>query len=494
MDRIALLAGGGRLPLLIADGVIKRGGRVHIVGIEGEAGADIARFPHTWVNWGQVGRMISVLRAEADAMVIAGSVRRPDLWKLRPDWSFFLSLPQILGMMAGGDDSVLSRVVRFFEAKGIKVRGAHEVAPDLLVLDGPAGALSLDSQARVDAQLGFAVRAALGPLDAGQAVVVADGRVLAIEGAEGTDAMLTRVAASRTGAAVASRSGVLAKGPKPGQELRVDMPAVGPRTIENVAAAGLAGLAVEAGAVLMLDRGEAVDVADSIGIAVEGLAGGLHRSANEAAPVAPSTTASPSPLWGGVRCGGNPDIGGSAIPPTLSLPHVAPKARLRRDGGGDAGPLGRLHSTNVNRSQSSPEIRVVGSVRPDPRALADMEKGVAAVVLLAPFDAGKAVVVARAYVLAIAAAEPALALLERVRALRQWGVGARRRIGVLVCQAGADGTRTAASLEKLLKAAAAAGLAGIAITGPSAQLAAFDRAGAVADGLGLFLVMRETQP
>jgi DUF1009 family protein len=143
---------------------------------------------------------------------------------------------------------------------------------------------------------------------------------------------------------------------------------------------------------------------------------------------------------------------------------------------------------------SGPDIRVVGSVRPDPRALADMEKGVAAVVLLAPFDAGKAVVVARAYVLAIAASEPALALLERVRALRQWGVGARRRIGVLVCQAGADGTRTAASLEKLLEAAAAAGLAGIAITGPSAQLAAFDRAGAVADRLGLFLVMRETQP
>ncbi|HEX5957106.1 MAG TPA: UDP-2,3-diacylglucosamine diphosphatase LpxI, partial [Hyphomicrobiaceae bacterium] len=279
MRRIGILAGGGRLPSLIADGVLQRGGSVRIVAIEGEAGPDIARYPHTWVNWGQVGCMISVLRAEADAMVIAGSVRRPDLWKLRPDWGFFLSLPQILGMMVGGDDSVLSRVVRFFEAKGIEVRGAHEVAPDLLVLGGPAGALSLDSQTHADARLGFAVRAALGPLDAGQAVVVADGRVLAIEGAEGTDAMLTRVAALRTGASLLSRSGVLAKGPKPGQELRVDMPAVGPRTIENVAAAGLAGLAVEAGAVLMLDRGEAVHVADSIGIAFEGLAGEVERAA-----------------------------------------------------------------------------------------------------------------------------------------------------------------------------------------------------------------------
>ena len=170
--------------------------------------------------------MVSTLRKRADALVIVGGVRRPDLWKLRPDWGFFVSLPQILEMMAGGgDDSVLSRVVRFFEAKGIAVRGAHEVAPGLLALGGPAGALSLDRQGHADAELGFAVRAALGPLDAGQAVVVADGRVLAIEGAEGTDAMLRRVADLRGSGATARRaSGVLAKGPKPGQELRVDMP------------------------------------------------------------------------------------------------------------------------------------------------------------------------------------------------------------------------------------------------------------------------------
>jgi lipid-A-disaccharide synthase len=418
--RIGILAGGGRLPLTIAESVIARGGSVHIVAIEGEADASVARFPHTWVNWGQVGRMVATLRERADALVIAGGVRRPDLWKLRPDLGFFLSLPQILQMLAGGDDSVLSRVVRFFEAKGIVVRGAHEVAPDLLTLGGPAGALALDGQGRADAELGFAVRAALGPLDAGQAVVVAGGKVLAIEGAEGTDAMLARVAGLRGANGGGQHSGVLAKGPKPGQELRVDMPAIGPRTVAAAADAGLAGLAVEAGAVLLLDRAEAVEAADTRGLAVEGLA---HAAV--------------------------PQVGPTMVDP--------------------------------------PPVRVAGRLHPARRDETDIAKGLAAVERLAPFDTGQAVVVSRAYVLAIAAAEPASAMLDRTRALRQWGVGAKRRVGVLTCRAGA-----AAGAEALLHGAAAAGLAGVAVTGPPAALAAFETPGAIAaaDSDGLVLVTR----
>jgi lipid-A-disaccharide synthase len=421
-DRIGILAGGGRLPLMIAESVLARGGSVHIVAIEGEAEASVERLPHTWVNWGQVGRMVSLLRTHADAMVIAGSVRRPDLWKLRPDWGFVVSIPRILEMMAGGDDSVLSRVVRFFEAKGIVVRGAHEVAPDLLAGAGPAGALSLDRQGRGDAGLGFAVRGALGPLDAGQAVAVAGGKVLAIEGAEGTDAMLARVAALRGAGASAARGGVLAKGPKPGQELRVDMPAIGPRTVTAAADAGLAGVAVEAGAVLLLDRAEAVQAADTSGIAVEGL------------PQAPSPQ-----------------------------PHAGPCA--------------------------SAPLRSIGRLQPDERGVADIDKGLATVARLAPFETGKAVVVARAYILAIAAAEPSAAMLERTRALRQWGVGARRRVGVLACHADAVGGDSK-SVEALLGQAGAAGLAGVAVTGPQEALAAVESAGAMADRNGLFLVTR----
>jgi len=474
--RIGILAGGGRLPLTIAESVIERGGSVHIVAIEGEADVAIARFPHTWVNWGQVGRMVSTLRKRADALVIVGGVRRPNLWKLRPDWGFLFSLPQILEMMAGGgDDSVLSRVVRFFEAKGITVRGAHEVAPGLLVLGGPAGALSLDRQGLADAELGFAVRAALGALDAGQAVVTEGGRVLAIEGAEGTDAMLRRIADLRGGRAGAAPGGVLAKGPKPGQELRVDMPAIGPRTVEGAAAAGLAGVAVEAGAVLLLDRTEAIAEADACGIAIEGLTSERDPAGKHGLQMEQGASRRvPSPLVGEGQGGGESQRQG--VPPT---PSPSPQG-----GGG---------SQRASEQRLRPAIRTAGGLQPDARGAADIDKGLVAIERLAPFGTGKAVVVSRAYILGVAAAEPTLDLLERTRALRQWGVGAKRRIGVVACRADL-GEWNAAGVTALLDKAAAAGLAGVAVTGTPEALAHFERAGALADRHGLFLSTRREQP
>jgi DUF1009 family protein len=425
--KIGILAGGGRLPAIIAESVLARGGSVHVVGIEGEADADIARFPHTWVNWGQLGRMVATLQnARADALVIVGSVRRPNLWKLRPDLGLVRSLPQILKMLAGGDDSVLSRVVRLFEAQGIEVRGAHEVAPELLAGDGPAGALPLDRQARADAELGFAVRTALAPLDAGQAVVTAEGRVLAIEGAEGTDAMLQRVAGLREMGKPPARSGVLAKGPKPGQELRVDMPTIGPRTVTLAADACLAGVAVEAGATLLLDRAEAVAIADTRGIAVEGLPKALSPAPQAAASADPTAT------------------------------------------------------------------RILGRLRPNARDEADIAKGLAAVACLAPFQAGEAVVVARAYILAIAGDEPARDVVVRTRGLRQWGLGTKRRLGVLAVRAAPAGS-TERGIEELFDQAAGAGLAGVVVAGPPKALADLASAGAAADRHGLFLATREEQ-
>jgi DUF1009 family protein len=275
MSRIGILAGGGRLPLTIAESLAARGEGVHIVAIEGEADPAVARFPHTWVNWGQIGRMVATLRGEgAEALVIAGTVRRPNLRHIRPDAGFFRSLPQIVAMLGGGDDSVLTRVVRFFERQGLRVSGVHEVVPELLAGAGSIARAPLADRERVDAEIGFAARRALAPVDTGQAVVVAEGRVLAIEGPEGTDAMLQRVAALGSGASRGLRRGVLAKGPKPGQERRVDLPAIGPRTVEQAAAAGLAAVVVEAGGLLVLDRAELIAAADAAGCAVHGLEAG----------------------------------------------------------------------------------------------------------------------------------------------------------------------------------------------------------------------------
>jgi lipid-A-disaccharide synthase len=425
MARIGILAGGGRLPLIVAESAAARGQSVHIVAIEGEADPAVAGFPHTWVNWGEIGRMVEALRGHGgEELVIAGSVRRPDLWRIRPDVGFFRSLPQILLLMAGGDDSVLTRVVHFFEKKGLTVRGAHEVAPDLLVGVGQIGAVALSPQDYVDAEIGFAVRRALAGLDAGQAVVVAAGKVLAIEGAEGTDPMLKRVAGlARPGATNAPR-GVLAKGPKPGQELRIDMPAIGPATVENALAAKLAGVVLEAGAVLVLDRGETVRRADASHMAVYGLAEGVRPA------------------------------------------EASARAEAGRSG------------------------RVIGRLQPNRRDAADIATGLAAVERLRPFDTGAATVVARAYILAIEAAEGLLPMLERISRLRQWGVGAKRRLGVLVQRAGAA-DRADVPLEALFTRAAAQGLAGIAVTGPGPSLAPYEAAARLADGAGLFLVLCE---
>jgi DUF1009 family protein len=281
---IGILAGGGRLPLLVGESVQQRGGRVHIIGIAGEADAAIARFPHSWVRWGEIGRLVQRLReAGCGELVIAGAVRRPHLRQLRPDVGLLSNLPQVLRLLAGGDDGVLTAVVRFFEGKGVRVVGAHQVAPDLLAASGTLGKVALGAAEHADARLGFAVRRALAPVDAGQAVVVAAGRVVAIEGVEGTDAMLQRVAARAT-EGMSGPAGVLTKGPKPRQELRVDMPVIGPGTIAQALAAGLKGVVVEAGAVLVVDKAAMLTSADAGACAVYGLARDRGRPQRLAAP------------------------------------------------------------------------------------------------------------------------------------------------------------------------------------------------------------------
>jgi DUF1009 family protein len=271
---VGILAGAGTLPREVAQHVAARGERVHIVAISGEADADFAAFPTTVVGWGQIGAMVRTLKsAGCTDLVIVGSVHRPDLAALRPDLGFWRSLPAILRIIAaGGDDSVLTRVVRFFEGHGFHVVAPGTAAPELIVGEGPLGRHSAPPEAHADVALGFDVVRALGPFDVGQAVVVARGRIMAIEGAEGTDAMLARVGAGRRGAEATGegRSGVLVKRPKPGQELRIDLPAIGPDTVRRAAEAGLAGIAVLAQGALAAQRAALCELADARGVFVQG--------------------------------------------------------------------------------------------------------------------------------------------------------------------------------------------------------------------------------
>jgi DUF1009 family protein len=265
---LAVIAGGGTLPSALADAAAAQGRAVHVIGIRGEADAKISRFPHTWLKWGEVGKLFATLEGlGCRDLVIIGSVSRPDLANVRFDFGAIKNLPFLLGLGVGGDDQVLSSVVRFLEGKGYRVYGAGEVAPELLAAEGTLGAKAPSPEDRADIEAGFRVVSALGRLDVGQAAVVVKGRVLAVEAAEGTNAMLARCDEMRKGAGRRrGLAGVLVKAPKPGQEERVDLPTIGPETVEMAAQAGLAGIAVAAGRVLIADRDATIAAAGQHGL------------------------------------------------------------------------------------------------------------------------------------------------------------------------------------------------------------------------------------
>jgi DUF1009 family protein len=275
-SRLGILAASGSLPIAVCEAAQAKGIEVFAVAIRGQASTDITRFPHRWLRLGEVGGMLNTLRdADCQQIVIVGALKRPDLWRVGMDFGFIWHLPTILGLTRGGDDTVLKRVIRFFEGQGFTVRGAHEIAPSLLAPSGPCGVHRPSVEHEGDIAHGLALLEALGPFDVGQSVVVARGHVLAIEAAEGTDEMLKRCGGlhqwGRQG-----RAGVLIKAPKTGQELRIDMPVIGPRTVENVAAAGLAGIAVMSGQVMIADQAEMISLADRNEIFVTGIDRAAH--------------------------------------------------------------------------------------------------------------------------------------------------------------------------------------------------------------------------
>ncbi len=229
-------------------------------------------------------------------MVIAGALRRPNLLKVRVDYGFFRAIRTVLRLTRGGDDSVLRRVVRFFEGEGFEVVGVDQVAPHLLARAGAFGAVAPSpAHTRAIARASGLLRA-LGAFDIGQGAVATEDRIIAVEGVRGTDAMLDGIRKEQTevpacGAANGSdlAGAVLVKLPKPGQEMRVDLPAIGPRTVERAHACGLAGIVVAAGRALVLERSEMIAMADARGLFV----GGID---DVAAPAAGTSSSAADPL------------------------------------------------------------------------------------------------------------------------------------------------------------------------------------------------------
>lgn len=260
------------MPLAVARAAVADGRPVHIVAIRGEADQSVEQYSHQWVSWGEIGAILRGLRQDdCREMVIIGSVTRPDLTAIKFDFGAILNLPRLLKLVvAGGDDAVLTNVVRFFEDKGHVVKGAHEIARDLVASVGTLSSAKPRRGDELDIVRGFQVVSTMGDYDIGQACVSAREHVIAVEAAEGTDRMLNRCGELRQwGKRVGrKRVGVLVKCPKPRQELRVDMPVIGTKTVELAAKAGLAGIAILAGKVMIADRAEMLALADAEGLFV----------------------------------------------------------------------------------------------------------------------------------------------------------------------------------------------------------------------------------
>jgi DUF1009 family protein len=266
---LGILAGGGRLPGQVAAAARAAGRSVFLIGLEGFADpAVLAPWPHEFVRILAAGRILAALREQGcEDLVLVGPVRRPSLLDLRPDAEGARILARIGRAAFAGDDGLLAAVVRVFAEEGFRILGAHEILNEAL---GPTGLLSHaapDAVALGDIRRGIAVARALGAIDVGQGCVVQQGIVLAVEAAEGTDAMLSRCAAL----AAPGRGGVLVKLVKPGQDRRTDLPTIGPETLRGAAEAGLRGVAFEAGGTILAERDATIGVADAAGLFLLGL-------------------------------------------------------------------------------------------------------------------------------------------------------------------------------------------------------------------------------
>lgn len=273
MSKLGLIAGGGALPVSVAARCEAEGRPVFLVRLAGFADPHLARYPGIDAGLAEIGKVLSALKkAGCTAVCFAGTVRRPDFKTLKPDLKGATLLPGIIAAATKGDDALLRKILSVFEAEGYAIQGADDILGGETLPRGALGRVQPTPEHLIDLKKALYVAKKTGELDIGQGAVVCDGLVLAVEAQEGTDAMLARVAGlpADLRGSMSARKGVLGKAPKPIQDLRVDMPVIGARTVEMAAAAGLAGVGGVAGKLILVDRAGLIETADRLGLFVWG--------------------------------------------------------------------------------------------------------------------------------------------------------------------------------------------------------------------------------
>jgi DUF1009 family protein len=269
--RLGIIAGGGDLPVKLAEHAYGSGREVFVLSLIGFGDAVLAaRFGGAEAALGEIGKAMKLLKeAACEEVVFAGTVKRPDLSALKMDLRGAALLPEILAVAGKGDDALLKVVLGAFEKAGFRVVGADDVLADLLAPAGSFGSREPSASDRVDLRAAAIAASQIGMADTGQGAVARGGVVIDTEKQDGTDAMLKRVADSLGSPSLGS-GGVLVKRPKPQQERRIDLPTIGVATVRNAHAAGLSGVALEAGGALVLNREEVASEADRLGLFVYG--------------------------------------------------------------------------------------------------------------------------------------------------------------------------------------------------------------------------------
>lgn len=267
---LGIIAGKGELPRTLVHACQQQERPYFLIAVEDATDAEtveLAGEQHAWIRLGSVGKAIDILhRHQVRELVMAGKISRPKLTSLRPDIKGTKLLAKLGSHLLSGDNELLGTILHFLEDEGFRVVGAEDVVRDLLAPEGLIGSIYPDKRAQADITVGARIARGIGALDIGQAVVIQNQQVLGVEAIEGTDALIERCSALR----VEEKGGVLVKVKKPAQERRIDLPTIGEATVSRVAEAGFAGIAVEAGASLIVNRREVARLADQLGVFVVG--------------------------------------------------------------------------------------------------------------------------------------------------------------------------------------------------------------------------------
>jgi DUF1009 family protein len=264
--RTAIIAGNGLLPQVVAEALEKKGNPPFVVCLKGEADDSLRRFDNETISVVEFTRLIKVLKQSgAKNVILAGGVRqRPHLSDIRLDWTTIRALLRIFRALGKGDDALLRAFIGLLESYGFHMVGAHQIVPDILA---PAASVLTtrvpDKKEQRNIDLAREAAVMLGKLDVGQGAIAVGGRVVALEGVEGTDNMIERIKQMRAEGRIPRQGGVLVKCAKPIQDERADLPTIGIDTVSNIAAAGLAGIAIEAGRTVMLSYHDTVQAANA---------------------------------------------------------------------------------------------------------------------------------------------------------------------------------------------------------------------------------------